>query len=143
MWRMTPAWRLLLPPFFGLVTLPKLASSAAARPEGYQQRPSADRAEAEYVQLGLLRKLRRSLGRTQPAESEQNSAVRYMSQDCPYTREALEAKREFVQQCLMEAPRRDVLDIGCNTGTFSLLAAECGARVVAIDHVRRPLTRSG
>src|SRR5262249_8985543 len=43
------------------------------------------------------------------------------------------AKERFVQECLDGFAPRSVLDVGCNTGHFSLLAAHAGARVVAVD----------
>jgi SAM-dependent methyltransferase len=42
------------------------------------------------------------------------------------------AKEKFVGAALGGATR--VLDVGCNTGTFSLMAARGGAEVVAIDY---------
>ncbi|MBI4891586.1 MAG: hypothetical protein HY821_13255, partial [Acidobacteria bacterium] len=42
LWQMTPAWRLFLPPFLELVTLPRLASAAgtADSADGYRKRPT-------------------------------------------------------------------------------------------------------
>ncbi|MBI4893054.1 MAG: class I SAM-dependent methyltransferase [Acidobacteria bacterium] len=57
-----------------------------------------------------------------------------MEADCPYSPEAFEAKLTFVRQILRDRGCLSVLDVGCNTGTFSLMAADGGARVVAIDH---------
>jgi SAM-dependent methyltransferase len=42
-------------------------------------------------------------------------------------------KRSFVMEALVEAKPVRVLDVGCNTGVYSNLAAEAGAEVVAID----------
>jgi len=43
------------------------------------------------------------------------------------------AKREFVAQALEAIAPRRVLDVGCNTGAYSDLAADAGAEVVAVD----------
>ncbi|MGC9292424.1 MAG: class I SAM-dependent methyltransferase [Acidobacteriaceae bacterium] len=43
------------------------------------------------------------------------------------------AKQEFVSRVLAEARPETVLDVGANTGTYSMLAAKAGARVVALD----------
>jgi SAM-dependent methyltransferase len=43
------------------------------------------------------------------------------------------AKQEFVARVLAETQPKTVLDIGANTGTYSVLAAKAGARVVALD----------
>lgn len=50
-----------------------------------------------------------------------------------YSDAQAQAKRRFVDEALAELKPRAVLDVGCNTGTFSAAAAEAGARVVAID----------
>src|SRR5438045_8941211 len=44
------------------------------------------------------------------------------------------AKQRFVQEAVAEFPCRSVLDVGCNTGHFSAIAARAGASVVAIDY---------
>lgn len=50
-----------------------------------------------------------------------------------YTEAAERHKVEFVKRVLAERAPRAVLDLGCNTGTYSMLAAEAGASVVAVD----------
>ena len=50
-----------------------------------------------------------------------------------YTTEDHAAKREFVRDALAVARPSRVLDVGCNTGVYSMLAAEAGAEVVSID----------
>ncbi len=50
-----------------------------------------------------------------------------------YSPEASSAKESLVRSVLAEVRPKRVLDVGCNTGYFSLLAARNGARVVAID----------
>lgn len=59
---------------------------------------------------------------------------RWSHYDAPgYTPDARQAKCDVVRTLLMRTSPETVLDIGCNTGQFSVLAAECGARVIAID----------
>jgi ribosomal protein L11 methylase PrmA len=53
--------------------------------------------------------------------------------DTNYTREALEAKARIVGEFLDAARPGLVWDLGANTGTFSRIAAEGGARIVAFD----------
>jgi SAM-dependent methyltransferase len=50
-----------------------------------------------------------------------------------YTADGFRQKEEFVRSAVLELKPADVLDVGANTGHFSRLAAEHGARVVAID----------
>jgi SAM-dependent methyltransferase len=44
------------------------------------------------------------------------------------------AKSDFVDRAIKEFHPGRVLDVGCNTGHFSRMAAESGASVVAIDY---------
>lgn len=52
---------------------------------------------------------------------------------CNYDQAAEEAKKRLVAEFLDETRPERVLDLGCNTGDYSRLAAERGARVVAVD----------
>lgn len=56
-----------------------------------------------------------------------HSATHYRAAD-------VAAKQEFVRGALAQCRPRRVLDIGANTGTYSMLAAEAGAQVVALDN---------
>lgn len=51
-----------------------------------------------------------------------------------YTDEHFKAKERFVEQALSEFSPASLLDVGCNTGHFSAIAARAGARVVSIDY---------
>jgi SAM-dependent methyltransferase len=51
-----------------------------------------------------------------------------------YSTEHFEAKERFVGQALSECSPVSLLDVGCNTGHFSAMAARAGARVVSIDY---------
>ena len=51
-----------------------------------------------------------------------------------YTSDHFAAKRSFVQEAMTEFRPRSVLDVGCNTGHFSAIAARAGASVVALDY---------
>jgi SAM-dependent methyltransferase len=66
-----------------------------------------------------------SQGRTQWSEYTQ-IATHYKPED-------VAAKQEFVRNMLLRCGPARVLDVGANTGAYSLMAAEAGASVVAID----------
>jgi SAM-dependent methyltransferase len=49
-----------------------------------------------------------------------------------YDEESFKAKEKFVEDALIEIKPKTALDIGCNTGHYSELAAKYGASLVAI-----------
>ena len=51
-----------------------------------------------------------------------------------YAAEHFKAKERFVEHALSECSPVSLLDVGCNTRHFSLMAARAGARVVFIDY---------
>jgi SAM-dependent methyltransferase len=51
-----------------------------------------------------------------------------------YTEDYFPLKQAFVSDTLRSYQPRNVLDVGCNTGHFSEIAARNGASVVAIDY---------
>src|SRR5262249_16436730 len=57
----------------------------------------------------------------------------YTETGCPVPEASREQKEKFVIAALKELQPERVLDVGCNTGDFSLLAARGGAAVVSID----------
>lgn len=50
-----------------------------------------------------------------------------------YEQETIDKKKEFVRKHLERLKPQYILDLGCNTGEFSLLGSQQGAYVVAID----------
>lgn len=55
------------------------------------------------------------------------------TQTCSYDDTAEQSKKTIVADFLRLAAPATVLDLGCNTGDYSLIAAEAGAEVVATD----------
>jgi SAM-dependent methyltransferase len=51
-----------------------------------------------------------------------------------YSQQQFEAKQLFVSEVMSQFPAASVLDVGCNTGVFSAIAARSGAAVVGIDY---------
>jgi len=136
LYRLCSPLRRLLPPFLTLVTLPSWLGGRpqAERPELYARKLMADAERAGFVLRGLLKHLRRWLRRLAPLEARSSTWSGYMTSLDHYTDGQFQAKRDFVDQALRECRSTVVLDVWCNTGVFSVLAAEHGARVVAIDY---------
>jgi len=55
------------------------------------------------------------------------------TQICNYDDEAEQTKKSMVREFLDSTRPERVLDLGCNTGDYSRLAADCGAEVLAVD----------
>ncbi len=116
------------------VTLPWLLAGFAHRrgtPETAPPRVGARQLDSRPQQWNLRRlksKLRRLAAGYRPA----GIWASYTSA-CHYDRVAEQAKKKLVREFLTASRPRCVLDLGCNTGDYSFLAAECGARVVAAD----------
>ena len=87
---------------------------------------------AEDVLLRRLEKLRRVVRKLQPQE-KQSRWSEYPETAQHYSDSDHRRKEEFVVKALAIAQPGKVLDIGANTGTYSRIAAKCGAQVVALD----------
>lgn len=126
---LSPGWRRWLPPFLGAVTIPALLSHNHTD-AGARVVRAKDEQEAQYVLTRRLRNAERLLGEI-PSRPE---AFEYMKSGRIYSAAQWEAKQRAVTDALDHYCPANVLDVGCNVGHFSSLAARKGARVVAIDH---------
>jgi SAM-dependent methyltransferase len=122
------------PRAFSLITFPVwFGKRAAGRPAIYQPRRLRNAEQARFILASLLRTQQRTLNRLRPQSDRDSKWSGYMTGNNNYADAGFEAKAQFVRQSLAETQPEAVLDLGCNTGVFSLLAAELGARVVAVD----------
>ena len=125
-------------PALSAVTLPILLSRRATRdatpPSGATLMPRT-LADPEVVRQILLKTLSGLRSRMQRVTPSQRSSTwsDYVNTANHYTSEDHAAKRDFVRDALAVAQPARVLDVGCNTGVYSMLAAEAGAEVVSID----------
>lgn len=131
--RMCGVWRKMRPPFLTLVSLP--AALSRMNPNRYQRiyakRQAASMEQARFILGRQLKGLRRKLSKVRPSLKGSSMWTNYVEHE--HHRDNLEIKENFVRHALrMHRPRR-VLDVGCNVGHFSLLAAGEGAEVLAID----------
>jgi len=126
----------LRPPFLSLVSMPSWLASRHDRDDTgiYRKRSTGNPEKAQFILESLLRGLARQLGRLRPNPGRRSVWSDYMSANNNYSSGAFAAKETFVREALAEFTPRRVLDVGCNTGHFSALAARAGAKVVAIDY---------
>lgn len=120
-------------PFRSLVTLPYLFEKRSKKPGGsgtasIRQKPEI----AAAVLRRTLKGLRAQLKQLAPdARGSRWSA--YPESADHYTGEDHQAKQAFVREALLRTRPERVLDLGANTGVYSRIAAEAGARVVGWD----------
>jgi SAM-dependent methyltransferase len=125
-------------PALSAVTLPILLSRRvpkdATPPSGAtpMQRTLADPEIVRQILLKTLSGLRSRMRRVTPSQRSSTWSD-YVNTANRYTTEDHAAKRDFVRDALAAAQPTRVLDVGCNTGVYSMLAADAGAEVVSID----------
>jgi SAM-dependent methyltransferase len=125
----------LRPAFFSLVSLPVWLGKRQNEDDTsiYHNRLLPDPEKARFILRALLRGLQRTLNRVAP-KAITSVWSGYMEMRNSYSAGQFAIKEQFVQDCLKEYAPKSVLDVGCNTGHYSFLAARAGARVVAIDY---------
>ncbi|MGE0606299.1 MAG: class I SAM-dependent methyltransferase [Pirellulales bacterium] len=132
------SWAALCRPSLWLdVTLPLLLGHwAESRPNAsFAQTPQAKQENTNDSSAGqrlLLGRLRRKIERLAAKAKPRGAWHRYGDSN-GYAETADKAKQHFVAEALTKLSPRRVLDLGCNTGEFSYLAAGCGAEVIAAD----------
>ena len=125
--------RRLSPSFFSSVTLPALLGKReASNSQSYAPRQAASAGEAEFLLCRVFAHARKEL--TRASVPVRNSGwANYMDSELTYLPDEFAAKERFVTESLAAGHARRVLDLGCNTGHFSRIAAKTGASVVAVD----------
>jgi SAM-dependent methyltransferase len=133
LYKALPRWRCLTPDLFDVITLAALFErSSGKRQEARRPFKDTDPELAKHILHKRIDRLGKQIRHVAEAGSE--------SQWSEYTRSAnhyqaadISSKQEFVRSVLERCSPAHVLDIGANTGTYSLLASKSGAEVVAID----------
>jgi SAM-dependent methyltransferase len=125
----------LRPRHLSLVSIPVwFGKRSAANTELYKPRLLKNPEQAQFILNSLLRRQQRVLKALRPAEDRASTWSTYTEGNNNYSSTQADAKLEAVRRTLAEIQPSHVLDVGCNTGVFSILAAEIGARVVSIDY---------
>jgi SAM-dependent methyltransferase len=121
-------------PFLSLATLPKLLGARGSKGDTiYSKHRSDDPEKARFILDRQLAYLRRLLEKARPDDSRTSDWAEYVGPNQHFTDRYLAAKHRFVEGSLTEFPARTALDVGCNTGYFSRIAAGSGASVLALD----------
>jgi SAM-dependent methyltransferase len=126
-------WQRMRPKHFGPVTLPTwFERNASNQGSGKAPQLRKEPAVAQSILLQGIAKLRKQIGQAAPPLPRSHWSD-YTSTATHYSAEDHTKKRAFVERTLAETQPKTVLDLGANTGTYSLLAAKSGAKVVALD----------
>jgi 2-polyprenyl-3-methyl-5-hydroxy-6-metoxy-1,4-benzoquinol methylase len=139
LYRALQPWQRIYPSLLDVVTLATLLDGSPKSVERTRKAPSvSDPALATHILHKRLARLARQIRHA--AQSNQGSQwSRYEKNATHYQPADVESKQQFVQRMLDRCRPARVLDIGANTGTYSLLAADAGAQVVALDSDRAAL----
>lgn len=125
----------LRPSVFGLATLPAWFSRNQGRKgaPGLATWRGGDESIARAVVGRLHKGLDKRLRRWAPPALRRTVWLDYDQAGESYSEAGLAEKMTFIGEILERLAPDSVLDLGCNTGRYSCLAARSGAKVVAVD----------
>jgi SAM-dependent methyltransferase len=130
-YRLLPFWRRFTPPMLGLASIPTWLSRRSERAAGLYQPPQpVEPAKASYILGRTLGNLSSALDAVKPSLVRSAwTAYAVEEHDSAY----VQAKDQAVRRILERERPAMLLDAGCNTGRYSIAAAQAGAEVVALD----------
>lgn len=126
----------LSPSFFFPVTIPAILENWIDRKLNNhpKTRRLMEPERAKYTLDFFLNSARKKLAKLKFIHRHQRTQFKaYMGAESPYSRDQFQAKERWVNTWLADFSQKTVLDVGCNDGHFSRLAADLGRQVVAID----------
>lgn len=134
-----PRWRRLSPDLLDVVTLATVferpgpvTSPGPGRVPTKKAPSTTDPALATHLLHKRIQRLGKQIRNT-TSQSSHSQWSRYEKSAGHYQLSDVEEKQQFVKSILARCHPECVLDIGANTGTYSLLAADAGAKVVSLD----------
>jgi SAM-dependent methyltransferase len=136
-YRALPRLKRLSPALFDVVTLAALFEGKGGKGNrGRSQKPKPASTHPELAAHILHKRLARLGKQIRSAVGNRNTSEwsSYTQTASHYQPADTEDKQRFVRAVLERCRPLRVLDIGANTGTYSLLAAEAGAEVVSLDN---------
>ena len=114
------------------LTLPWLLERRAKEMTTSLGTASAPRKASGAAQLFNLKRLRKKISKLADGFVPQSEWTHY-TETCSYDERGETAKKNWVREFLEEVRPKRVLDLGCNTGDYSMIAADSGAQVIAAD----------
>ncbi len=124
-------------PALSSVTLPTLLAN---KKSSFTPRPIQDPEVSRHILLKTLENLHTQMRRATPSHRDSTWSS-YAETATHYSDEDHARKHAFVTSALAKARPRHLLDVGCNTGVYSRLAADAGAEVISIDTDLQALDR--
>jgi len=132
-YRALQPWQRLYPDLLDVVTLATVFEGSGSKPGKIRKMPSTSDPElATHILHKRLDRLGKQIRHAAPPQRPSGWS-KYTQFASHYTSADTSDKQRFLTEVLERCRPRRVLDIGANTGTYSLLAAEAGAEVVALD----------
>ena len=119
-------------PALSAVTLPSLLAGKAKSSSQLATRTVKDPDLAKQIILKTLSSLLSRMRQVTPAHRS-STWTDYAETATHYSEDDHSRKKAFVIDALTASKPSRVLDVGCNTGVYSVLAADAGAEVVSID----------
>ena len=119
-------------PALSAVTLPSLLAGKGKSASSLATRRVKDPDLAKQIILKTLNSLLSRMRQVTPAHRS-STWTDYAETATHYSEDDHSRKKAFVTEALVASKPSRVLDVGCNTGVYSLLAADAGAEVVSID----------
>lgn len=124
----------MVPPFLTNVSIPVWLTNHHNLDDNsiYRRKVAVTPEQAQFILQSLLNRLQRSFLKYKP-KPQKSFWSHYLAAN-NYSNDQFLDKSTFVTNLLSKLKPKKVLDLGCNTGFFSLLAAKNGASVVAVDY---------
>ncbi len=112
-----------------VLLLGKLEQKAINAPDKLTEKAKAQRRLSKTAYRGLLLQLRNWISKLKPAGQEKTVWGEY-AHTHTYTSKEAALKRQFVKDFVEATQPKTLIDIGCNTGDYSVAALEAGAEYV-------------
>jgi len=135
-YQLMSGYKLIKPSVFTLVTLPTLFSRLPQSDQNesmiYQRKKAPSKEMAKFILEHILKGLQKHVRRLMPKQNK-SKWTDYFRKEESYSKDEFKTKEKIVLRLLQQLKPKKLLDVGCNTGHFSILAAQNNASVVAID----------